>query len=72
MPVWTATRRLDDAGGERRAGPLAEPHAEIEERRLAEPFEHRAVRRLGRAVREQAMVDRVRPHAHAGSPRRRS
>jgi hypothetical protein len=51
-------RRLDDAGGKRRARALAEPHAEREERRLAELLDRFEVAGFGRDMADQAMVER--------------
>ena len=54
--------------GERRAGALAEPHAEVEQGRLAHALERAAVGGLGRDMAEQAMVERRLVHGeeHGG------
>ena len=58
MPRWQAAAALDQADRERRAGAFAEPHAEGEQRDLAEALEHRLMRALGREVAGDAVVDR--------------
>src|SRR5215468_12528545 len=55
----TGDRRLEDRDGERRARRLAQPHAEIEQRPLAERLQQAAMARLGRAVGHLAMVERA-------------
>src|SRR5206468_8165404 len=55
----TGDRRLEDRDGERRAGGLAQPHAEIEQRPLAERLEQAAMARLGRAMGDLAVVERA-------------
>ena len=42
-----------------RAGPLAEPHAEIEQRREPELAQQHPMRRLGRDMRRQSMIERI-------------
>ena len=60
MPLWQAAAALRIATRERRARGLAQPHAEIEQRPLADRLEQPPMAGLGRDVRDQAMVERAR------------
>src|SRR5947207_968312 len=52
---------------EQRAGSFAEPQAEIEQRLHAEQSQHRRVRALVRAVREEEVIADVRMQLHGDS-----
>jgi len=49
----------DDSNRHRGSRTFAEPHAEIEQRRLAEALERLAMRPLGRDMAGEAMVERA-------------
>jgi adenosylcobinamide-GDP ribazoletransferase len=56
----TGKRPLQNARGECTPGGFAEPHAEVEQRLLAEPAQHFAMRPLGRDVASNAVIQRMR------------
>ena len=66
--VVEVDRRLEEAGGKRCARGFAQTHAEIEDGFLAQPLQQIAMRRFGRTMGRQAMVERVRAHGmeHGG------
>ena len=53
---------LDQPGGQHRAGALAEPHAEVQQRLLVEPVEQSGMRLFRRAVADLAVVEAGRRH----------
>jgi hypothetical protein len=57
--VVAGDRRLDDSDRQRGAGAFAEPHAEIEQRPLADSAQNFGVSAFGRHVRGEAMVERA-------------
>src|SRR6185437_16647931 len=66
--IVTGNRRLDEADRQRRARALAEPHAEVQQRRLIDLAQSPRVSVLGRDVAGQAMVEgaRVQCMQHRG------
>src|SRR5262249_4794045 len=59
-PPVAGDGRFEDGNRERGAGGFAEAHAQIEERLLADALQKPRVSRFGRAMRDDAVVERVR------------
>ena len=66
----TGKRSAQHRHGHRSAGALAEPHSEIEQGSKTKLAQQHPMRRLGRDVRRQSMIERVRAQFCQGGDRR--
>ena len=60
MPLWQAAAAFSKAIGKRRTRGLAKPHPEIEQWPLVQALQQNAMSRLGRDMRDDAVIERPR------------